>query len=79
MLEMIEAFEHLVLPETECKVGHSGTEQRKSSLEFSSHHRHIMNNFIFHMQILVEGNGYILFPLQIIHTYEQVAFQTVFY
>lgn len=62
MLEKMEALRHLALPDTECKVGHRGMEQRKTALECSSHQRHVMDNFIFHMQMLVERSGYILFP-----------------
>lgn len=71
----MEAFGHLVLPDTELNVGPRGMERRKTSLEFPSHRRHAIDNFIFHMQMLVEGSGYILFPPKITHTYEQVACQ----
>lgn len=69
MLEMMEAFEHLVLPETECKVATVEWSKGKHPLNF----HYIIDilctdNLIFHMHMLVEGNGYILFFPKIIHT-----------
>lgn len=52
MLEITEAFEHLVLPETKCNVGHSGLEQRKHNLCNFHYFIDAIHNLIFHMQML---------------------------
>lgn len=63
MVEVMEAFEHPVLPETECTVTTGGGEQRKTHFEFSVHHRHIMyGSSYFHMQMLVEEMATFYFP-----------------